>query len=202
MADKSHVVFNTWQYQQAEAGEWNLLLGFAHDLVAKGLLDPPCMLPKQPRRSSSNCTIGTNFNVLSVMAKQINGFLAPVRRRRAGGGKLERKNSNSSCSSRQPGPEQDPKLHCRRITPQDNPQTTGQEQSLGTMSVVPSWFPAEKNLCESCWAMRTGHSAVGGSKCRRCGQTHRRGFSQDVKRGDDDVVSPIPWQQFSKVCLI
>eukprot|EP00903_Cladosiphon_okamuranus_P009830 g9343.t1 len=79
-------------------------------------------------------------------------------------------------------------------------EATKQERSRFTMSSVPSWFSAERNLCESCWAMRIGDSALGGSTCQRCGQTHRRGFSQDVsKRAGDDIVGPVPWQQFSQV---
>lgn len=186
---------------QAEAGEWNLLLGFAYDLVAKGLIDPPCMLPKLPRRSASVST-GSNLKLLGVMAKQINGFLAPVRRRRAGGGKQGRVNTTTVRGSRQPGPAQDPELHSRPVAPSGRAEATKPEGSRDTMSSVPSWFSAEKNLCESCWAMRTGSSALGGSQCQRCGQTHRRGFSQDVsKRGGDDSIGPVPWQQFSQVCL-
>lgn len=187
-----------------EAGEWNLLLGLAHHLTAKGLLDPPCMLPKLPRRSAGNYSVGDNIKLLGVVAKQINGFLAPVRRRRAAGKKLGRANSASarSSSSRQPGAAQDPDFQCRPIAPSCKAEATKREGSRDTMSSVPGWFSAGKNLCESCWAMRTGDSAVGGSKCQRCGQTHRRGFSQDVsKPGGDDVMGPAPWQQFSQVRL-
>lgn len=50
--------------------------------------------------------------------------------------------------------------------------------------------------------MRTGHNAVGGSKCQRCGQTRPRGFALDVsKHGGDDTLGPLPWQQFYQVCL-
>lgn len=158
------------------------------------------MLPKLPRRNASSCTTGSNMKLLGVMAKQINGFLAPVRRRRAGGKKLARMNSTSARSSRQTGSAQDAELHCRPIAPPGIAEATKQEGSRITISSVPRWFSAERNLCESCWAMRTGDTALGGSTCQRCGQTHRRGFSQDVsKRAGDDIVGPVPWQQFSQV---
>ncbi|CBN74823.1 hypothetical protein Esi_0043_0102 [Ectocarpus siliculosus] len=38
----------------AEAGEWLLLLGFAHHLVSKGHVGLPCTLPALPRNSSIN----------------------------------------------------------------------------------------------------------------------------------------------------
>lgn len=157
------------------------------------------MLPKLLRRSTSS-TFGSNLKLLGVMAKQINGFLAPVRRRTAGGKNEGRKNSTSIRSSQQPGPAQDPELHCQPVAPFGTAEATKPEGRRDTMSSVPSWFSAEKNLCESCWAMRTGSSSLGGSQCQRCGQTHRRGFSQAVsKRGGDDSIGPVPWQHFSQV---
>lgn len=70
------------------------------------------------------------------------------------------------------------------------------------------WFSRNKDLCEECWAMRVGASAVGGSKCQRCGKMHRRGFAKGKSergtgssstRGDDGTVDPILWQQFNQV---
>eukprot|EP00752_Nemacystus_decipiens_P004495 g4104.t2 len=180
----------------AEAGEWNLLLGFAHELVDKGLIDPPCMLPKLPRKGASTA-VGSRLKLPGVMAKQINGFLAPMLRRRAGRGRKERINSTSR-STRQQGPAQDRELHIGPVALSGKAEQK-QEGRPDTMSSVPGWFSAEKNLCEGCWAMRTGSSALGGSQCQRCEQTHRRGFAQDVKRGNDNSIGPVPWQQFSQV---
>lgn len=85
---------------QAEAGEWNLLLGLAHHLTSTGLLDPPCMLPKLPRGSgrggggqkppNNNSDYSSNIKLLGAVAKQITTFLAPARRQREMKEKIQR----------------------------------------------------------------------------------------------------------------
>lgn len=154
------------------------------------------MLPRLPQSSITTGAANTNgINVLGVMTKRINAFLAPVRRQRA-----EKKiglactaDTNSS-PSRQIGPEA--RDDDGPLTPPDNPVGKGEAMSMSR------WYSVEKNLCESCWALRTGASAVGGSRCQRCGHTHRRGYFQDVSKpggGGDKTVNAAPWQQFGQV---
>lgn len=185
--------------RQAEAGEWLLLLGFAHHLVSKGHIGLPCTLPALPRNSSINGP-ASSITVLGMISKQANLFLAPVRRKRAG--KAPRlKEDAPAAQHQQQGP-----VATDRHGQHHQPTTTlyasgpADQGEQGQATSVPKWFSAHKTLCATCWALRTGASAAGGSKCQRCGRTHARGFSHEVsKRGGDDAADPVPWQQFSQV---
>ncbi|CAM9133217.1 unnamed protein product, partial [Ectocarpus sp. 4 AP-2014] len=183
----------------AEAGEWRLLLGFAHHLVSKGHVGLPCTLPALPRNSSIKGPT-SSIKVLGMISKQANHFLAPVRRKRAENAPgLEEAAPAAQYQQQAPAAIEQHGQHHR---PSARLYATGpmHQGGQGQATSVPKWFSAHKTLCETCWALRTGASAAGGSKCQRCGRTHVRGFSHEIsKRGGDDTADPVPWQQFSQV---
>ncbi len=228
---------------QAEAGEWNLLLGLAHHLTSTGLLDPPCMLPKLPRGSgrggggqkppNNNSDYSSNIKLLGAVAKQITTFLAPARRQREMKEKIQRSflaDSGGGSFSGVGGNRQQQQAAVRAANgsrellafPDNNNNNHNNQNNRNNYSIDDDarggegktaaaaaaaaatlrWHSVERDLCESCWALRIGASAAGGSRCQRCGQTHRRGFSQDLpKRGGrvEEGVGPVPWQQFGQV---
>ncbi|CAM9190525.1 unnamed protein product, partial [Hapterophycus canaliculatus] len=183
----------------AEAGEWAVLLGFAHHLTSKGLLDPPCSLPKLPR-ASCNPGTGNGVHMPGVMTKHAKVLLAPMRRQQTGG-VLGLQSDSSAGSSRVLGTPEAMNENLHDPPPAPGGRTGFKDQDWGgEPRPTPRWLSADKHLCENCWALRIGASAAGGSKCQRCGQTHRRGYSQAVrKRGSDGAVGPFPWQQLSQV---
>lgn len=177
------------------------MLGFAHHLTSKRLLDPPCMLPKLPQSGIiKEPAVSDGINLLGVMTKHINVFLAPVRRHRTE--KTIGQMGDTACTSgsQQRGPAA---KNGRQLLNSNGPLSyLDKPADRGEPMSTSRWYSAEKNLCERCWALRTGASALGGSTCQRCGHTHRRGYSQDVSnRGGagDKTVGPVPWQQFSQV---
>lgn len=135
-----------------------------------------------------------------MISKQANLFLAPVRRKRAG--ESPRLNEDAPAAHYQQQGPATTEQHGQHHQPSPRLYATGptHQEGKGQATSVPKWFSAHKTLCETCWALRTGASAAGGSKCQRCGRTHVRGFSHELsKRGGDDAADPVPWQQFSQV---
>lgn len=167
--------------------------------MSKGHVGLPCTLPALPRNSSINGP-ASSIKVLGMISKQDIFFLAPVRRKRAeNAARLEE--DAPAAQYQQQGPAAT-EQHGQHHQPSVRLYATGpmHQGGQGQATSVPKWFSAHKTLCETCWALRTGASAAGGSKCQRCGRTHVRGFSHDVsKRGGDDSADPVPWQQISQV---
>ncbi|CAM9112952.1 unnamed protein product [Ectocarpus sp. 12 AP-2014] len=182
----------------AEAGEWLLLLGFAHHLVSKRYVCLPCTLPALPRHSSIKGPT-SSIKVLGMISKQANYFLAPIRRKRAVNAPTLEEDAPAA-QYQQQGPAAT-EQHGQHHQPSARLYAAGpmHQWGQGQATSVPKWFSAHKTLCETCWALRTGASAAGGSKCQRCGRTHVRGFSHEIsKRGGDDTADPVPWQHFSQ----
>ncbi|CAB1110263.1 unnamed protein product [Ectocarpus sp. CCAP 1310/34] len=183
----------------AEAGEWLLLLGFAHHLVSDGHVGLPCTLPALPRKSSIKGPT-SSIKVVGVMSKQANYFLGPVRRKRVEyAPRLEGDAPAAQCQQQGPVAKEQ---HGQHHQPSARLYATGptHQGGQGQATSAPKWFSAHKSLCETCWALRTGASGAGGSKCQRCGRTHVRGFSHESsKRGGDVTADPVPLQQFSQV---
>ncbi|CAN0116143.1 unnamed protein product [Scytosiphon promiscuus] len=183
-----------------EAGEWAMLLAFAHHLTSTGRLDPPCNLPKLPPTSFNPGASG-GVNVQGVMAKHANACLAPVRRQEAERLLGHQGKSSTSSESLVNTPKTTNDNRHRQSPAGGGGKRRPRDQGrAGESRSMPKWYSADKHLCENCWAMRIGASAAGGSKCQRCGRTHRRGYSQGIlKQGRDGAVGPAPWQQMSQV---
>lgn len=135
-----------------------------------------------------------------VTAKHTNAVLAPIPRQQAERVLTGLQGSSSASGDHASGAPETAEESLDRRPPAPSGRPGCSDQGDGETASAPRWYSAVKHLCENCWALRAGASAAGGSKCQRCGQTHRRGYSQSVlKRGGDAPVGPVPWQQLGQV---
>lgn len=187
--------------KQVEAGEWILLLGFAHYLSVLGLVEPPRALPMVPRFraaatpawralsadvSTSRQSKPPSCHETTTCPPPCSSCLPNVsaRRHSEGTGQDAAQIRMSHGGSSPLSPEEEEALH----------RSSQGHRSPGELR----WFNVGKDLCHSCYALRVGSKRI--SRCIRCGaakSTFRASISgQETTR---ETLGPVSWRHFGQV---